>query len=135
LQTQCAAEAKFLEDEPLKSAQPRNNKKKAVFRQREFLFLKKMREGKLVEVPFDCYNESIIFKGKKASMLMNTELPDNSGDDDVQTELDVVKDSKASCMRDLREAIKKFASEDPLKSIRNIRNEFSGLTKAESDES
>jgi hypothetical protein len=88
-----------------------------------------------VEVPFDCYKESKIFKGKKARMLIDTELPDNSADDDVQTEEDVVRESKASCLKDLKEAIKKFTEEDPLKTIRNIRNEFSGLTKAESEES
>ncbi len=68
-------------------------------------------------------------------MLIKTKLPENSCDDDVQTDEDIVKDRKASGLRDLKEAIKMFTEEDPLKNIRNVRNEFSGLTKAESEES
>ena len=62
------------------------------------------------------------------------QLKDRKHDDDYATDEDIVKDHRSYLLKEVKETIKEFLVGDPLVLCRNVRDEFSGIPKAEEGE-
>lgn len=79
--------------------------------------------------PFPLFKERDIFKfaSKEAFRMIEENLIIHKHDDDCDTDEEIVSDHIDMCRDELVQRINEFLDGEPLKLIRNIRNEFSGI--------
>lgn len=81
--------------------------------------------------PFPLYNDRDIFKfaSKRGFEMIEKNLIEHKHDDDCDTDEEIVDDHIDLCLGQLKDSINEFLKGEPLKLIRNIRGQFSGIER------
>ncbi|CDW73222.1 UNKNOWN [Stylonychia lemnae] len=91
----------------------------------------KNQKGRNMKQAFKMYKDTEIFRfrSKQQFKMLEENLIHHSHDDDLDTDEEIVTNHIEMCLDELRTRINEFLQGEPLKMIRNIRGEFSGIEK------
>lgn len=95
----------------------------------KLIWLKQKRGMRVFKRSFPLYEDSQIFKcpSKKSRDMIKSNLIEHKADDDCETDEEIVQEHIELCLDELKQRINEFLEGEPLKMIRNIREEFSGI--------